>query len=109
MSIEIGPFKTNEIPAPLLFTFQASDGTPLDLTGYTAKFVYEAGNTTEVVRDADITDEENGQVTYTWVASDMAAAAVYRAEFVVGNGSNRHASPDIKYRVSQAVWDTPTV
>lgn len=73
---------SDRAPAVSIQVLKESDGTPLDLTGASALFVMAVPNEVDKVNAAaTITDAANGTVQYTWGASDLDAAGVYRGEF----------------------------
>ncbi len=96
MSIQLGPYASGEIPEPLEFQFLDADGDPIDLTGYTATFVFNINGNTGTERVADVTTPAEGKVTYAWQDGDISIGTVrearLRAEFVVTNGTNRYYS-----------------
>jgi hypothetical protein len=100
--IEIGPFKTGEIPPALAYTFEG-----VDLTGYDAVFIYQLQGGVGVERIANVTDAANGEVTYNWDPADLEDPGVVSAEVWAGNGTNRFASPTIRYTIRPSVADTP--
>jgi len=62
-----------------------ADGTPIDLTGCTVRFlmVPTSGGAVKVDGICAITDAENGKVRYYWSAGDTANFGDYKAEFEV--------------------------
>lgn len=107
--MRLGPYQQGEIPAPLVVTFTDSAGTALNLTGYTAKFVYQQDAETAVTRDATVTTAASGIVTYTWVAGDFTAAGDYKGAVWVGNSTNRYASEPIIWRVEDPPGTAPSI
>lgn len=106
MSTTLGPYTAGEVPVPVEIVFTDANGTPLDITGYTAKFVIAAPGVAAVTRDATVTDGAAGEVTYTWVAADFTLAeGVHKAAAWVGNGTQRFASEDFTFTVRPAVGD----
>jgi BppU N-terminal domain len=104
MSTQIGPYKAGEIPAPIVVTFKDSAGQPLQLTGYTALWVFQHEEDTPVERTASLyTDGTDGKIVYTWQDGDMALSGNYQAEAWVGNNANRFASVTYVYTVEDAV------
>jgi len=110
-TITIGPYVVGEKPAPLEYTFLESDGTPLNLTGYTAKFVVrpvdDPAAVTEV--DASVTDPTGGTVTYTWSGTELSTPGDHWAEFWVGNNTNRYASLRMTCSVRQSLGPVPAI
>lgn len=105
----IGPFVKENIPASLVVTFTDADGEPLNLTGYTVKFVYWlVGATSGTERSVTLTDAEAGVVTYSWVEADFAAAGSYqgRAWAYIGSGTVRRFPSDL---YAWIVADDPAV
>lgn len=108
MTLTLGAFTESEIPNPLVYTYQDSAGAVINLTGYTAKFVYVRHGGSAVTRSASVSTPLSGQVTYTWVTGDMDADGIYTGEFHVSNGTNRYVSEPIVWRVRDAVT-VPTI
>lgn len=113
MTVQIGPYVVGEIPAPLQYQFQDSDGNALDLTGYTAEFQWgerDGGGfvNTEIGTAALVPPETNGTVERVWTGAEFDVPGRYGAYFWVGNGTNRFASELITWQVCAAV-ETATV
>lgn len=108
-NLTIGPYTAGEIPEPLVVTFTDADGTAIDLTGYTARWVYEPRGGTAVTNNATITTPAAGQATYTWVAADLATSGFYNGQMWVGNNTNRYASVIFQYQVFDGPGDAPTI
>lgn len=113
-TLTIGPYVVGEIPAPLEYQFLDSAGSPINLTGYTAKFQRGVkANATNYVSvatlNATVTDAANGKVTYTWVAADFSGPGTYGGMFYVGNGTNRFASLLITWITCAAVDVAPSI
>ena len=78
-------------------TDEAPNGTPVDLTGASVKFIMKQSGATSAKVDAaaDITDEENGEVQYEWVwdaeeeTYDTDTEGDYLAEFEVTKASGK--------------------
>ena len=101
--LEAGPYTAYEIAPPLQYQFLDDDGVAINLTGYTVKFHYLRHGSAAVTRNATLTTPLSGIVTYQWIAADLNTAGVYKAQFEVGNLTNRYYSEDIAYRVRTAV------
>jgi hypothetical protein len=109
-SITIGPYVVGEIPAPLEYTFLESDGSPIDLTGYTARFVVRPVDSgISVTYNAAVTNPTGGVVTYTWGGTEFADPGPHWAQFWVGNSTNRFASLRLEYSVQDSVGAVPTI
>lgn len=100
MSIPIGPYTRGEIPLPLTYQFLDSSGTPIDLTGFTAKFTYQRNGGSAATKNATITTAASGIVTYIWVSTDLDTTGIFTGHFWVGNNAaQRYASEDLVWRV----------
>lgn len=109
-STVIGPYVVGEKPAPLEYTFLESDGSAMDLTGYTAKFIVRpADGTSATTYNASVTNPAGGVVTYTWDGTEFAEPGKHWAELWVGNTTNRYASLRLEYRVRASVGPVPAV
>lgn len=107
----IGPYTAGEIPEPIVHRFVAHDRTPLDLTGFDARYVWERAGTTVVSQEqtAAISNPTDGEVTYGWDASDLEVAGNYTAQIWVGDGANRYASTIFVYEVEDGPGTPPTI
>jgi hypothetical protein len=99
-AVNTGNYVVGEKPAPLEYQYLDADGVPINLTGYTAKFVYREIFGAETVADATVTDAVAGKVTYVWDGSELTTSGDYRAYFWVGNNTNRFASVLITWNVA---------
>ena len=99
-----GPFVAGEIPDPLVYRFLNADGSPKDLTGYTASFCWAERWGAAGGGDASITDAPDGEVTYTWAAGDLATPGRMTGQLWVEQaGGARYASVPIAYDVHAGV------
>lgn len=107
-AIELGPYTAGEIPPPFVYTFADADGEPIDLDGYDARFVWRRNDGDPTTRTATVTGAATGETTHTWIEADLEEPGSYDAEVWAGNGTNRFASPPIRYHVRAAV-DVPDI
>jgi hypothetical protein len=107
----IGPYVVGEIPAPLEYTFLESDGSAVDLLGYTAEFITRPTDDVSAVSvyPAAVTDPANGVVTYTWDGTELESPGRHWCELWVGNGTNRFASVRMEYGVRASVGPAPQI
>lgn len=106
----IGPYVVGEIPAPLEYTFLESDGSAMDLSGYTAKFVVRpVDSDTAVTYAATVSGPAAGEVTYTWDGTEFQDPGPHWAELWVGNTTNRFASLRLEYSVRASVGPVPSL
>jgi hypothetical protein len=103
------PYIIGEKPSPLEYQFLDSNGTPLVITGWTAKFNYKENDGAATSASATISDGPNGKARYTFTGNEFTTAGHYRAEFWVGNGTNRYASVDIIFSVAVPVGTVPSI
>jgi len=77
--------KQNDTRPILAATLIDGDGSAVNLDGATVAFKMRKVSTTVSVVDASATiaDATNGEVTYTWSASDTATVGEYEGEFQV--------------------------
>jgi hypothetical protein len=107
--IDLGQYVVGEKPAPLIYTFKDSDGVVMDLSEYTAQFVYREADGAATTRGAVVTNALLGEVTYTWDGSEFSGPGSYLAEIWVGNNLNRFCSWLITYTVRLPVGSVPTI
>jgi hypothetical protein len=115
-AVTIGPYRSGEIPAPLVVTFRDSANLAIDLTAYTAKWItqrhavtgwpdFTAADPAAVTSSATVLNQSTnkGQVQYTWVAADFTTPGYYEGEMWAGNGANRFASIRFMWIVNAAI------
>lgn len=98
--IQIGPYVEGEVPEPLSYGFEDSNGEPVDLTGFTATFVLRT-QAEESTLPATITDAAGGVVEHVWLEGELTKGTV-SARFWVTNGTNTYASVRIKSNVERS-------
>lgn len=103
------PYVVGEKPSPLEYQFLDANGAAINLTGFTAKFNYKENDGAAVSANATISDGPNGKARYTFNGNEFTTAGHYRAEFWVGNGTNRYASVDILFDVALPVGTVPSI
>jgi hypothetical protein len=108
-SQSIGPYVVGEKPPELRYSFLGSDGAPLDLTGYSAKFLIREKYGTAVTLNATVTVPTSGTVAYTWTGAEFPSPGEYSAEFWTGDGTHRYASVLITFNVRGPIGPVPAV
>jgi len=108
-SLAIGPYTVGEKPAPLEYQFLKSDGTPIDLTGWTAKFQYRRSDAAATTVNAAVSDPTAGKVTYTWTGTELSTPGTWWCEFWVGNTTNRYASKRLEALVRASIGTVPAI
>lgn len=110
-SMTIGPYVTGEKQSPLTYQFLDSSGTPMNLTGYTAKFITRLVDdpSSAATYSASVSDPVNGKVTYTWTGAEIVTPGRHWSEFWVGNTTQRYASLRLEYTVRQSVGPVPSI
>ena len=103
------PYVVGEKPSPLEYQFQDASGQPLNITGFTAKFIYQEQFGTATTADATVPTGTDGKARYTFTGNEFPTAGRYRAAFVVGNGTNRFESVEISFDVSTGVGTMPNI
>lgn len=80
--------KTNDTSPKLVITLQDAGGNVVNLSGATARFHMKAygESSLKVNAGADITDEPNGRIEYSWEASDTDTAGTYYGEVEITFG-----------------------
>lgn len=93
-------YKQGDRLPPLDVVLEESDGTPVDLTGSTVKFLMRAlgGTIAKVDAAASVIGSATlGQVRYEWGASDLDTAGVFEAEFEATSAGKKRTFPTKKY------------
>jgi hypothetical protein len=108
-TLDLGTFVVGEKPTALEYQFLNSDNTVIDLTGYTAKFVYRERDGVASTANAAVSTPAQGKVTYTWLGTEMPTPGHYQAEFWVGNGAQRYASWLITWTVRTSTGPVPAI
>ena len=106
---DLGSFPAGETPPDVVVTFESAPGVPIPLTGFdvTATLEGPTAATGLPTGSAAVTDEEAGQVTYTFAEGDTPVPGNYRLTVWAENDPIRHASPLVTYRVYDGPGDTP--
>lgn len=109
--VKLGVFTVGEIPAPLEYQFLDWSGVPIDLTaGFTAKFNWtRVGAAPAATANATVSSALLGKVQYTWTGTEFAAPGQYRAQFIVGNGTQRWFSDMIQWTTRSGVGNVPLI
>lgn len=91
--------KENDLQPWLRATLVQADGTPIDLTGATVRFVMQQQDapTLKVDAGAVIVDATKGVVEYRWAIGDTDTPGNYRAEFKVILPGSRLTVPNAEY------------
>lgn len=109
VSVQAGPYVVGEKPMPLQYQFLDSNGSPIDLTGYTAVFSVREKYGSSTQYNASVSGPATGLVQYVWTAAEFPTSGSYLSEFWVGNGTTRYASILIKFDVRTAVGAVPSL
>lgn len=108
-SLAIGPYTVGEKPAPLVYQFLKADGTPEDISGWTAKFQYQRSDGQATSVNATVSDGPAGKVTHIWTGTELSTPGTWWCEFWVGNTSNRYASKRLEAVVRAPVGTAPVI
>lgn len=108
---EIGPFVVGEKPAPLQYQYQDGDGVPINIVGYTVKFVIkERDGLAAQTFNGTLVDGPNGIAGYTWTSAEFPAPGHYVAELWIGNGGpQRFASILLTLTVRASIGLVPNI
>lgn len=108
--VHVGPYVVGEKQAPLEYQYLDSAGVPIDLTGYTAKFVFrERDSASAITANAVVTNPTSGKVTYTWTGTEFTTSGHWMAEFWVGNLAQRWCSWLILFDVRNSLGAVPSI
>lgn len=108
--IQVGPYVVGEKMVPLEYQYLDSTGAAINLTGYTAKFVFrETESSSSTTANAVISDAPNGKVTYTWLGTEFTTPGHWLCEFWVGNGAQRWCSWRIQADVRGPLGAVPAI
>lgn len=98
-SQSIGIYQRDEIPEPLEYQFLDHDGTPLDLTGFTAEW-WTSINGVDTEHPASVTNAAEGRVVAPWTAAMTAdPGRMSHGVFWVTDGAHTHASDTLRWSV----------
>lgn len=109
-SLTIGPYVVGEKPAPLVYQFLDSAGSPINLSGYgTPEFHYQRTDSPAATGAAVITDPTQGKVSHVWAGTELSTPGTWWCEFWVGNGTQRYCSKRLEAVVRAAVGPVPPI
>lgn len=108
-SLAIGPYTVGEKPAPLVYQFLDSAGSPINLTGFTAEFHFQRSDSTSSTGLAVVSDPTLGKVTHVWLGTELSTPGTWWCEFWTGNGTQRYASKRLEATVRAAVGTAPAI
>jgi len=81
---EVIRLKKNDTQPAIEAALEYEDGTPIDLTGASVRFIMAKTDGTVVVNaNATIVDATAGKVRYEWQQGDLSEEGRYNAEFEV--------------------------
>jgi len=88
--------KQGDTYPPIEATLENKDGTAINLTGATVAFHTKRAGTVVTNAAATVTDATGGEVSYTLVAADTAAAGEYEIEWEItfSDGSTQSVPTD---------------
>lgn len=109
LPINLGVFTVGEKPAPLRYSFTDFDGNPINLTGYTATFLWQQNGGIGQTGAATVPVPLTGTVEHTWTGAEFLVPGGYTGQFWVGNGTNRWASVKIRWTVQTGIGNTPNI
>ena len=99
--------KENDLLPVIQATITDSDGTAVDLSGGTVKFLMlDQDNTLKVdAAGSFVTDGSDGQVQYAWSGTDTDTAGGYRAEFEITISGKIVTAPNNGYLTIKILED----
>lgn len=105
------PYIMGEKPSPLIYQFLDANGVAINITGWTVKFNYQERDGVAVTGAGvtSVSDGPNGKAMYTFTGAEFTTAGHYRAEMIVGNGTNRYISVEINFTVAVPVGTVPSI
>ena len=102
-------YVVGEKPPPLVYTFQDSSGTAIDLTSYSAEFRIQRVDGAAVTGLAVVSNPTAGEVTHIWLGTEFPTPGKYWAEFIVGNTTNRYNSLRLEFIVRANIGTLSTL
>lgn len=107
--IRLGVFTVGEKPAPLQYSFTDFDGVPINLTGYTATFLWQQIGGSGQTGAATVVTPLTGKAEHVWTGAEFLVPGQYVGQFWVGNGTNRWASVKIRWTVQAGIGNIPVI
>lgn len=99
--------KRNDLDPAIEAQLLNADGTPLDLTGRTVKFIMRlrSGSSPKVNANATIASATDGQVSYSWTGTDTDTSGSYIAEWETTLAGRKQTIPSGGYLTIDIVDD----
>lgn len=100
--------KRGDVGSKIRSTLVDRDGSPVDLTGCSVRFIMRAPGASSAKVDAPavVEDAANGEVAYTWTASDLDTPGTYHAEWQVTFGGGAvQTFPSDQYLIIKVLAD----
>lgn len=99
--------KQGDTAPALQATLRYADGTAINLTGATVRFLMRPHDdaTVAVNGAATVITAADGLVEYRWAAGDTDDVGIYQAEFEIAQGSTIVTVPNAGYIVVQVLGD----
>ncbi len=103
---DLGVFAKGEAPENLIVTIIGTDGSVLDLTGFTPKVAIAVIEGTGAVNlgggtPTVVSPETDGKVQYVWHDDDFANIGLFRLQIWASDGTNDIASELFQYAVEE--------